>query len=24
MFTDQQTGKNFDRPDYITLKRMAI
>jgi len=23
MFTDQQTGKNFDRPDYITLKRMA-
>jgi DNA invertase Pin-like site-specific DNA recombinase len=23
MFTDQQTGKNFDRPDYQTLKRMA-
>ena len=23
MFTDQQTGKNFNRPDYITLKRMA-
>jgi len=23
MFTDQQTGKNFDRPDYLTLKRMA-
>lgn len=23
IFTDQQTGKNFDRPDYIVLKRMA-
>jgi len=23
MFTDQQTGKNFDRPDYKVLKRMA-
>jgi len=23
MFTDQQTGKNFDRPDYQTLKRIA-
>ena len=23
MFTDQKTGKSFDRPDYITLKRMA-
>jgi len=23
MFTDQQTGKNFDRPDYKILKRMA-
>jgi len=23
MFTDQQTGKNFNRPDYLTLKRMA-
>ena len=23
MFTDRQTGKNFNRPDYITLKRMA-
>jgi len=23
MFTDQKTGKNFDRPDYNTLKRMA-
>ena len=23
MFTDQQTGKNFNRPDYQTLKRMA-
>lgn len=23
MFTDQKTGKNFDRPDYQTLKRMA-
>ena len=23
MFTDQQTGKSFDRPDYKTLKRMA-
>jgi len=23
MFTDQQTGKNFDRPDYMVLKRMA-
>jgi len=23
MFTDQKTGKNFDRPDYMTLKRMA-
>ena len=23
MFTDQKTGKNFDRPDYLTLKRMA-
>lgn len=23
MFTDQQTGRNFDRPDYQTLKRMA-
>ena len=23
MFTDQQTGKNFDRPDYKTLKRIA-
>lgn len=23
MFTDQQTGKNFNRPDYITLRRMA-
>ena len=22
-FTDQQTGKNFNRPDYMTLKRMA-
>ena len=23
MFTDQCTGKNFNRPDYITLKCMA-
>lgn len=23
IFTDQQTGKNFDRPDYLVLKRMA-
>lgn len=23
MFTDQQTGKNFNRPDYQTLKRIA-
>jgi DNA invertase Pin-like site-specific DNA recombinase len=23
MFTDRQTGKNFNRPDYLTLKRMA-
>jgi len=23
MFTDQQTGKNFDRPDYKTMKRIA-
>lgn len=23
MFTDQQTGKNFDRPDYKAMKRMA-
>jgi DNA invertase Pin-like site-specific DNA recombinase len=23
MFTDKQTGKNFERPDYQTLKRMA-
>ncbi len=23
MFTDQQTGKNFDRPDYLVLKRMV-
>lgn len=23
MFTDQSTGKNFDRPDYKTLKRIA-
>jgi DNA invertase Pin-like site-specific DNA recombinase len=23
MFTDQQTGKNFDRPDYKVLKRIA-
>lgn len=23
IFTDQQTGKNFNRPDYQTLKRMA-
>ncbi len=23
LFTDQQTGKNFDRPDYKVLKRMA-
>ena len=23
MFTDQQTGKNFDRPEYTILKRMA-
>ncbi len=23
MFTDQQTGKNFDRPDYQALKRIA-
>ena len=23
MFTDQKTGKHFDRPDYTTLKRMA-
>lgn len=23
MFTDQQTGKNFSRPDYQTLKRIA-
>jgi DNA invertase Pin-like site-specific DNA recombinase len=23
MFTDQQTGKNFNRPDYLVLKRMA-
>jgi DNA invertase Pin-like site-specific DNA recombinase len=23
MFCDQQTGKNFNRPDYQTLKRMA-
>ena len=23
IFTDQQTGKNFDRPDYQILKRMA-
>lgn len=22
MFTDQQTGKNFDRPDYLVLKRI--
>lgn len=23
MFTDQQTGKNFNRPDYLAMKRMA-
>lgn len=23
MFTDQQTGKSFDRPDYQTMKRMV-
>ena len=23
MFTDQQTGKNFDRPDYKAMKRIA-
>ena len=23
MFTDQQTGKNFDRPDYKAMKRVA-
>jgi len=23
LFTDQQTGKNFNRPDYQTLKRIA-
>lgn len=23
MFTDQQTGKNFNRPDYLALKRIA-
>jgi DNA invertase Pin-like site-specific DNA recombinase len=23
MFTDQQTGKNFNRPDYLVLKRIA-
>jgi hypothetical protein len=23
IFTDQQTDKNFNRPDYQTLKRMA-
>lgn len=23
MFTDQQTGKNFNRPDYQTLKRIS-
>jgi DNA invertase Pin-like site-specific DNA recombinase len=23
MFTDQQTGKNFDRPDYQAMKRIA-
>ena len=23
MFTDRQTGKNFDRPDYLLLKRLA-
>lgn len=23
LFTDQQTGKNFDRPDYKVLKRIA-
>ena len=23
MFTDKQTGKNFDRPDYQALKRIA-
>ena len=23
LFTDQQTGKNFNRPDYTTLKRIA-
>ena len=23
MFTDQQTGKNFNRPDYLAMKRNA-
>ncbi|MDO0823092.1 recombinase family protein [Desulfosporosinus nitroreducens] len=23
MFSDQQTGKNFNRPDYLAMKRMA-
>lgn len=23
LFTDQQTGKNFNRPDYLALKRIA-
>lgn len=23
MFTDQQTGKNFNRPDYLAMKRIA-
>lgn len=24
IFTDQQTGKNFDRPDYNAMKRIAL
>lgn len=23
MFTDQQTSKNFNRPDYLAMKRIA-